>query len=162
VRMHKKRTPAPARPVRDMLAVPLTPAEMQLLINALDEDDRLMRLHHYPDGSAFARSEAAMMLARAGMAAALGHRVIPVLIRELGMYEHVLGGLRRFAPDGQITRDFAQLLGRMHALSGQAQVHRWETEVAGGGLRWKGTPPGQLPPAVAQAPELPRGKRGRR
>ena len=151
-----------ARPVRDMLAVPLTPGEMQLLINAMDEDDRLMRENHYRDGSAFARSEAAMMLARAGMADALGHRVIPVLVRELSMYEHVLSGLHRFAPGGQITQDFAQLLGRMHALSGQARVYRWETEVAGGGVRWK-DPPGQVPPpSAAQAPELPRGKRGRR
>jgi hypothetical protein len=127
----------------DILAIPLTPAEAELLVTSLREDDRLHRKHFWThDGSAYSRGQAAATLRMAGTAAALGHPVVPVLVQDLYMYDEcVLTGLQRYAPDSRITRDFEQLLGRMHALSGMARVYRWRVEYGDAGLQWAGTPP---------------------
>ena len=53
----------------------------------------------------------------ADTAVAPGHQLIPVLASELYTYGYVLRSLQKYAPDSRITRDFFQLLGRMHALS---------------------------------------------
>jgi hypothetical protein len=144
----------------DILAVPLTPDETQLLVTALHEKDRLYRIHFWThDGCGWSRHEAAAILRMAGTAAALGHPVVPALVQDLRMYDDVvLTGLQQYAPDSQITRDFEQLLGRMHALSGMARVHRWRVEHGHAGLQWAGSPPSPppdhgrraLPPGGAQ------------
>jgi hypothetical protein len=127
---------------RDILAVPLSPAEATLQVTALREDDRLHRIHFWThDGDAWSRSEAGALMQMAGVAAALGHAAVPALVQELGMYELVLSGLQRYAPQSQATQDFGQLLGKMHALSGMARVHRWQVEYGEAGLRWAGPPP---------------------
>jgi hypothetical protein len=148
---------------RDVLAVPLTPGEAQLLVSALYENDRLQRIHFWThDGCGWSRSAAEAVLKRAGTAAALGHPLVPALVQDLHMYDDVvLHGLQQYAPDSQIASDFAQLLRKMHALSGMAQVHRWRAEPGAGGWQWHETPPGQSAPQEP-APALARGKRGRR
>jgi len=121
-----------------ILAVPLTPAETGLLVAALHANDRLHRIHFWThDGCGWSVSEAAAVLTRAGTAAALGHQVVPVPVSALHMYSDVvLHGLRQYAPGSQITRDFEQLLARMHALSGIARVHRWRVKY-GDALVWQ-------------------------
>lgn len=60
-------------PARDRLAVPLTPQEVKVLVTALQEDDRLTRIHR-PDisgGSGFARHEADAILRTAGIRASI-------------------------------------------------------------------------------------------
>jgi len=140
-----------------ILAVPLTPAEAQLLVTALREYDRVKRAHYWGDtGSGYARSEARSVLRAAGTAAALGHPVVPVPVQDLLMYDDVLlPGLERPAADSRITRDFGQLLARMHALSGMARAWRWQAEWSDAGLQWKGQPP--VPPEGSQAADLPPG-----
>jgi hypothetical protein len=126
----------------DILAIPLTPAEVELLVTALREFDRLHRIHFWThDGSAWARSEAAGILRMAGTAAALGHPVVPALVQDLRMYDDcVLSGLQRYAADGQVSRDFGQLLCRMHALAGMARVRRWRVKHGVAGLQWAAVP----------------------
>jgi hypothetical protein len=139
-------------------AVPLTPAEAQLLTDALEEDERQEQIERRP--SSGASRMAADIRARAGVAAALGQPVIPVLASEVSLVGYVLSYLRRRIPDAAITADFGQLLARMQALTGTAAVRGWSAKRGPGGVRWTGVPPGQ--DAADQAPALPRGKRGRR
>ena len=143
----------------DILAVPLTPDETGLLVDALHEKDRLYRIHFWTHaGCAWSVSEAAGVLSRAGAAAALGHPVVPALVQDLRMYgDVVLTGLQQYAPDSQITRDFEQLLARMHALSGMARVHRWRVEYGAAGLQWAASPP---PPPDHGHRALPPGRAG--
>jgi hypothetical protein len=138
-------------------AVPLTPDEAQLLVTALREEDRLSRIHFWThDGSAWSRSNAAAILRTAGIAAALGHPLVPVLAQDLHMYDDcVLTNLQRYAPHSRVTRDFEQLLGRMHALSGMARVHRWRMEWGAAGRQWAGSPP--FPPDCERRALLPGG-----
>ena len=131
----------PEIPESAYVAIPLTPAEVQVLVTALLEDDRLTRVHRSDiGGSDFARDEAAAMMKRAGIAAALGHTVVPLLVSQLGMYEYVLAPLRDWAPNSQVTREFAAFLTRCHFLTGVAKVRGWKARFDGPGVRWDGDP----------------------
>jgi len=93
-------------------------------------------------GQTWASSQAASVLRMAGIAAALGHRYVPVLAQELDMLGYVMDTLKRWAPQGRITREFETLLARMHVLHGMAGVCRWEVvfDDAVGGMRWRTEP----------------------
>jgi hypothetical protein len=144
----------------DILAVPLTPEETGLLVAALREHDRLHQIHFWThDRADWSVSQAAAVLSRAGAAAALGHQVVPVLVQALHMYDDVvLHGLQQYAPHGQITREFGQLLARMHALSGMARVHGWRVEYGRAGLQWASSPPS--PPDHHERRALPQARGG--
>lgn len=127
----------------EVFAVPLTPAEVGLLVRALHEEDRLS------GGGGVSRHQAYDLAKRAGVAAALGHRVVPQPVGELYVYDLVLGSLLRWAPDGPLTRQVELLLTRMHVLSGVARVRGWRAQSGAGWLCWH---PG--PPAPVEVPSL--------
>jgi hypothetical protein len=143
----------PEIPESTRIAIPLSPAEVQILVTALQEDDRLTRVHR-PDisgGSGFARSEAKAMMKRAGIAAALDHSVVPLLVNQLGMYEYVLGSLQQYAPNAETTVQFQALLTRCHFLAGVAKVRSgWRVRFDGPGVRWDVTPPADFPTELRQ------------
>jgi hypothetical protein len=128
----------------EQFAIPLSPAEVQILVAGLQEDDRLTRVHR-PDisgGSGFARSEADAMLRRAGAAAARGETMVPLLVSQLSMYEYVMMGLHRYAPKGEITAQFQAFLTRCQFMAGVAKVQGWTVTFDTTGPRW-GTLPTQ-------------------
>ena len=97
-----------------------------------------------PPGPGYARSQAASITRMAGIAAALGHPVVPHLVQELGMCDYVLEALQRWDPRGAITHDFEHLLTKMHLLTGPGQLHGWTVsyDPAVGGMRWDTVPAG--------------------
>lgn len=124
-----------------VLAIPLSVADAGLLIHALREEDRVLRLHHWAhDGSAYARDQAASVLRMAGAATALGNHVVPVLVYELASYERVLTTLQHYAPESQVTVDFDRLLDKMHVLSGMARACGWQVEHTAAGWQWTHVP----------------------
>jgi hypothetical protein len=136
----------PSRPAnpQENLAVPLTPAEAGLVVEALRESDRLRRVRR-PDiggGPGYNRSEAAAIAKAAGIAAALGHPVVPHPVQSLQMHEYALLELQESAPGQRLTRDFERLLTRMQILAGMAAVRRWAVrfDPAIGGMRWVSVP----------------------
>ncbi len=153
-----RRPATPAEP-HQTFAVPLTPAETGRLVDAMREADRLRRVHR-PDigGSTYSRSEANALTHRAGVAAALGHPVVPVLVRDLDMYDHVLHGMQQ-APRSAATRDLEQLLTRMQMLAPTARLHGWTVfhDAAVGGLRWTTVP---TDPTVSPTTPDPAGTAG--
>lgn len=127
----------------DYLAVPLTPNEVALLVEVLNEDHRLTRLHR-PDiggGSSYALSEAQTVSRVAGVAAALGHPVVPLMVRQISMLDYTLATLQKWAPRAPLTRRFEVLLSRLHLLAGMAHVHGWRCRWGEGGVRWHPHPP---------------------
>lgn len=117
------------------VAIPLSPAEVQILVAALQEDDRLAR-----GGSGFARHEADDMLRRAGAAAARGETMVPLLVNQLGMYEYVLSPLLERAPHAKITAQFQALLTRCQFMAGVARVQNWTVTFDATGPRWDNLP----------------------
>ncbi|MFY1599533.1 hypothetical protein [Micromonospora sp. WMMD737] len=145
------RTPpaVPAGPAADVgsdgiFAVPLTPAEAGRLVQALREHDRLTRLHR-PDigyGAGYSRSEAETISRTTGVAAALGHPVVPHLVQSVTMHDGLLIDLQRWTPGAALTRDLEQLLTKMQLLAGMARLRQWHVryDPAAGGMRWTTVP----------------------
>lgn len=135
------------------IAIPLSPAEVQILVAALQEDNRLTRIHR-PDisgGFGFARGEADSMLRRSGAAAARGETMVPLLVNQLGMYEYVLDALHRWAPHDKITAQFEAFLTRCQFMAGVAKVNGWTVTFDVTGPRWDNLPTQE---AVARVLEI--------
>lgn len=136
-------------------AIPLTPAETAVLVAALNEKDRLTRIHR-PDisgGFSHGRYTAASVAQTAGVAAALGHQVVPHLVSDLSMHDYLLADLHQWAPNSSITRQFELLLARMHVLAGMARVKGWRVRWDDCGMRWHPSPP-TVPNAQTTLPQI--------
>jgi hypothetical protein len=151
-------TPEPGTPQVDLTAIPLAPGQMRLLVNALAEADTLAAVHHWTGTPGCHRSLAAAVLQTAGMAAASGHPVIPVLATSIHSYELAHADLLRHAPRDGLTAEFGELVQQMHLLWGMARVKRWQAQVTAAGLQWRGDPPQMKEEAGCLVPAGPHGQ----
>jgi hypothetical protein len=131
---------------RDILAIPLTSDEAQVLVTAMRAEERVMRNDFWAhSGSGWAVSMLSAVLRDAGIAAALGHPYIPVLAQEVAMLENSLVLMRMHGrPCPPIADSFEELLSKMHLLAGMASVKRWRVKWLGdgfaGGYSWVQVP----------------------
>jgi hypothetical protein len=140
--------PSPARQDRH-LAVPLTMEEVQVLVAGLREDDRVMRENFWAhSGSGWAVGEMTTVLTTMGLAAALGHQSVPYPVQALGIYEHVLAGMRQNRADKAIADALELLVAKMHVMTGMARQLGWYVMPTPDGWRWVEQP---HPDAVARA-----------
>jgi hypothetical protein len=134
-----RRPPAPPAP-EPMFAVPLTPAETGRLVEAMRENDRLGRI--YGESGLGYESEIAAIINRAGIAAALGHPVVPHLVTDLRSYDTVLRRLQERAPHRAITQNLIQLVNKMRMLAAAARLRGWTVrwDETARGCRWTAVP----------------------
>jgi|ERR1035441_1188161 hypothetical protein len=145
----------PAREPERQPAVPLTAAEMQVLLDGLRETDRVMREHFWAGGgSGVAAGLAATLLRDAGLAAAQGHHVIPFPVRDLHWLENGRVLMEQNYGGQRIRARYAELLTAMQMLSGMARIDGWHVVQEHGGWCWAFGPcsmPALLASAVAKA-----------
>lgn len=135
----------------DWTAIPLTPAEVALYVEGLQETHRLVKQAR-PDiggvGSAATR-RANEMLCRAGIAAAVGNSTVPVLCIEVHDLDYAVNDFHKYAPSSDLGRRFENLVSRMHALAGAARVHGWMAKLTETTV-WEKEPDGRQVPSRSE------------
>lgn len=130
----------------DRTAIPVTPEDLGVVITALHVEDRVVGT---VETAGYSRGKAAILLERAGAAAALGHQTIPLLVSELYRLDLVLQSLQLFARTDPRTAEFVTVLARLTAQAGAARIHGWTAVFGPAGLQWETTATG---PTTSVAP----------
>jgi hypothetical protein len=125
----------------DRRAVPLTRSDLEALVTAYTEADRLAhagRANLGNGGVGYARRQAAVVMRAAALAGALGHDTVPLPLRDVEMLEYVHATLRNHAPAARGTHDFGLLILRLQALSALCALNGWhyEPDHEAGTIRW--------------------------
>lgn len=113
---------------RQLFAIPLRHEDLIVLVQGLREQVRRSR-SHWAGGHDLGYAE--MLMRRAGVAAAHGHKTIPILVEELSMFDFQI--IKHL--DGRESL-VERLLLRMHALAGMAQVKGWMAVRDATGIHW--------------------------
>jgi histidine triad (HIT) family protein len=149
----------------DRRAVPLVRADVEALVTAYTESDRLTRLAHSvlgSGGTSYARHQAAAVMRAAALAGALGQDTVPMPVPDVDMLEHVHNTLQGHAPGEQLTRDFGLLILKLQALSALCGLNGWhyEHDHEAKTVRWvtpvaAGTAARALPPGSHEGRDTP-------